>query len=272
MRWFSLSLILLLISCFIYTASAEEPPENLFSGSAVIEETHTVFKHQDGLSFIILWKEDNLNWSIELENISIFLNDFSGEGVFPGEKGTTSEDYVQLNASAPTGDYNIIIDLTYTQLSGDTVTKRYEYPMSYIEPFRITRIILPSNTSYGFTIEIETFVFLSKITMRFDSDGDIDLDKKRIERRNIPPGNYSFKTKATPSHFMYKDGGQQEVAYHIIAINGSHIMELYEYNIIVNVVWEDTTLYIPLITVIVLSLILVIYVFYRRRKRLNSAE
>ena len=276
MRWFLLSLIIIPMIFVLQSASAEEPPTIFFSGSEPLEETHTVFKYEDGLTFVILWNEDNLNWSIELENISLFSYDFSGEGAFSKKKGTRSFVSVHLNASAPAGVYNIIIDLRYTQLSGDTVTKRYEYPLSYVEPLRITRIILPSNTSPGFIVDIETYVFLSELTMKFDSDGDIDLDEKRIERRNVPPGNYSFKTKVVQSYDM--DGGQQEVAYHLVAINGSHIIELSEYNINVNVVWKDylgfskTTWYIVLIIVVLLILIIVIYVRYLKRNRSYMVE
>jgi hypothetical protein len=266
--------LLILVVLVQLQLSTKADGDNVFFtyGNDYQNRTYEILVGEEEINFIIIFEEDCDSWSYYLSDYTIFLTNFSEDFPFEQNKDDKYVERVPLDRNAPPGDYYIDIFFNYTASNGSSKNNVIPYHIKYIRPFEILNISIPGGYQRSMVLEVQTYVNFSRLTIIFDSDGDIAVMDEETTYKDLPLGKYTFSTRIKKR--MTFAGDQQEVAYHIIGEYKGHVVETYEYNIDVSVMWdedeennEDPFILVSLIGILIIIAILANYAILRWRRR-----
>lgn len=253
MRYLCISLIVILLAfCQVVmggTGNAEEISGSRSGGGSEEVSVHFYVGQDEGstdyifigersLYFALTFHENCSDYGFNVENDDIFKHGgLKDHSLGSAQSGSSHHFPLGLDSAAPSGSYEVKFHLNYTLENGTERERMDSYTFHYINAIELVDLHLPHGRDHDFYVTIRTHIEFPSVTVRFDSDGDIDINDEEKIYYSLPPGNHTFEADLRQGESFPDD--QQEVAYRITASNGSRSVVITEYNINVDVQWED---------------------------------
>ena len=246
------------------------PPDN---------ETNFVFVGEEDISLRLLFFEDCSNYSVELDH-PLFIGRLSGRTPMNFKNGSCIDKGLNINETADPGTYIIDMTVSYVNADDNTIFKDFQLTLDYIEALRITDLHIPDNTRREFSIDIETMVHLSDLSIIIETLGfEVEIGEHHFQSCDV--GHYHVDTGITR---MRSSFDKRILTYKVIAINNSRHMFFSEHGIEIDLHSdsnsendeEDQGLVTNLTIVIICSLIIVVvlsyFILYRARKKMPEQQ
>jgi hypothetical protein len=273
MRWMMiLTLIGLVVFIGSHVSDASNDQVYFYDDADGNHESNFVLVGEDYLYMQIIFSNNCSKYSIEISS-PLFKNRIYGNNTGEFNEGMRSKAALNIDPDAAEGTYEFTIYFNYTLSNGTKVSKSFEKSVLYITPISEPIIKIPSGKERDFEVTFETYVEFTFLTIRFDGDGDIDVETSEINLTNLETGGHSLGTKVIKG----SGSGNQKLAYHIIAIYQNHTIEKYRYNINVDMDWDNqsddtlkignNTFFLIIVLIVIIVMFNVIWIRIRKKHR-----
>ena len=211
---------------------------------------------------------DNVTDS-EISTVSPIVNpNQKGGGRGPIDGGYRLEGSFLLMPNASPGDHELTFDVRYTDATNETRHLSFNRTLHLVRSIELRRFMIDAGGTSNLVAEVELFLPCDRLSVEFDTDGNVRVETELIERRSLDPGVYRFETGMVHSG-LFPSGDEYEVGYDIRADFGNRTIQLTRKNIDPRIISRGdgpfawALLALILVVVAVVGLVLVLW---RRRR------
>lgn len=154
------------------------------------------------------------------------------------EAGWKVSGCLEIDPNVQLGIYEFLIFLNYTNHENEFTSKSFNLDLEIVNPWEVVEISIPTGNERKISVEVETFISISNLTMKYSSEGDIGFEQEIFLHDTAPPGRYIFETNL----IWYNDTifeGDQYFYYHLHGNVSDIPLEILESDIPFNIEWTD---------------------------------
>lgn len=198
-----------------------------------------VYVGEDAIKFTWEFGQNAHNYSTEVRS-PLFLRPLK-PCIMPlfqtaGSGGGTA---LEINPKAHLGLYKIIGFFNYTDDNEINISRQYNFTVELKKALAIRNIKVPEGKERIMSVDIETYIEFSELTVEFNTDGDIRVELEKISRHDLEPGSYNFKTSIFKDAVLVSE--QQELGYRVIGyFDSRHVYFDDNWTMPVNIDWQTT--------------------------------